>query len=211
MYCKKCGAELMEGTSFCHKCGCKVSLPVDDNISVSMEEEASTSRLVMRLSQKRTIALVIAVVILVLAGAGTVAAKTLVDSPEKTVRKMIEAFSNADIASMLQCYSPKTNAQYEGAMGLMGMFGIDGNAIVGIASSYADTPKLKVKVKEVEYYKSGKKISSNMPQIITNSSADKALIMVELYENGDLWDTRTFELSNYEKDGWLIEEDLFGM
>lgn len=213
MYCKKCGCELNEGDTFCTKCGSRISSIIEYNLNTIEIKSGDTSKIVKYglLSKKATFIIIALIIILV--GIGCII-KSISNSPEKTIEKMVSALNDKDLDGVLNCYSPHTVSDYKGLMGAADLLidaldvDVDPERLSEFAVSLADIPNTKISIKDIEYYSSDNTKKTGLPPLLANEFCKKAIVTVDIYQNNTFFETKDIELRKYDND-WLIEDNIF--
>lgn len=161
---------------------------------------------------------VIAIVVVILISAGLIYAEYFVSGPEATINKMVDAMNQMDINTMVECFCPKVVGEYKAMLGignvLLGLSGLPGdmNALSGLSPLMGyeyGFPEVSYEIKEVKYSGGGFETFPIKINGIGKMLATDAYVTLDEYEKGESVGEETIHLKKYDKDGWLIEDDLF--
>ena len=127
-----------------------------------------------------------------------------------------------DIEGVVECFNPKTQAVYKGAMGIgniamnaIGLGGSDLKELVGILPFLGsllgedlEFPQMECEITDIEY-SGGAYESFPIPiSSVEKALSSDALVTVEVYLDGEYRGVETLHFKKYGLKGWLMEEDI---
>lgn len=169
-------------------------------------------------SVRRIISTAALVIVLLIVGF-TLYIRFFVDGPEETISKCADAISKMDINAMMELCCPRMRAEYKGLMGVgdvaLSFLGIGGSmetlsGLFPIAAAEHGIPKVRFDIINMTYSGGIYDAFPIKTEGLAKLLASDVDVSMEEYENNEYTGNETIHLRNYGKDGWLIEDDLFG-